>query len=380
MIPERQPAGMLTAPGSSVTAPSLPGHPRVGIVAGSLDRLGGQEIQAHTLVRQLRAEGFAVTFVPIDPRFPAGLRWLRAWPYARTVLNQGLYVPSLRRLRQVDVAHVFSASYWSFLLAPVPAMLAARRYGKRVVLNYRSGEAADHLARWGRLVHPGLRLADAIVVPSVYLQQVFARHGYHAHVIPNVVDLSRFRYRERWPLAPRLLSTRNLEPHYRVDAILEAFALVRTRYPEATLTVAGTGTQETRLRALARALDPTGIRFIGRVAPDAMPALCDEADIAVNASVVDNQPVSILEAFAAGLPVVSTPTGDLASMVRDGETGLTVPAADSAALAKAVIQLLERPEWALTLARGASHEIQRFTWARVRHAWVELYTGGGGTR
>src|SRR5437879_13043163 len=108
-------------------------------------------------------------------------------------------------------------------------MLAARRFGKRIVLNYHSGEAEDHLARWGRLVHPWLRLADEIVVPSEYLKAVFARHGYRARVVPNIVDTGRLRYRARPPLRPRLLSTRNLEPDCRVDNNLSAFPILTGR-------------------------------------------------------------------------------------------------------------------------------------------------------
>jgi len=140
--------------------------PRIAIVAASLDILGGQGVQAASLVESLDADGYAVTFVPINPVFPRGLRWARKIPGLRTMVNQNIYVPSLIRLDAVDVVHVFSASYWSFLLAPVPAMLIGRVLNKRVVLHYHSGEADDHLARWGRLVHPFMRLADVIAVPS----------------------------------------------------------------------------------------------------------------------------------------------------------------------------------------------------------------------
>src|SRR2546429_7565109 len=168
---------------------------RIALIAASLEILGGQCVQARLLADKLQSEGYAVTFIPINPLFPRGLGWLRRYPYVRTVLNQALYLPSLLRLRGVDVVHVFSASYWSFLLAPVPAILAAHRFGKRIVLNYHSGEAEDHLARWGRLVHPWLRLADEVVVPSEYLKAVFARLGYRARSVPNIVDTGRFRYR-----------------------------------------------------------------------------------------------------------------------------------------------------------------------------------------
>jgi glycosyltransferase involved in cell wall biosynthesis len=313
--------------------------------------------------------------VPINPEFPRGLRWLRRLRYVRTVANQAFYIPSLRRLRHTDVVHVFSASYWSFLLAPLPAIVAGRLYGKRVVLNYHSGEASDHLAHWGALVHPWLRMVYAIVVPSAYLRLVFARYGHLTSAVPNVVDLSRFGYRERDPLLPRLVSTRNLEAHYRVDTTIEAFALLKVRYPEATLTVAGYGSQESRLESLARSLGVDGIRFVGRVEPEDMPGLYADADIFVNASVVDNQPLSVLEAFASGLPVVSTATGDIAGMVKDGETGRVIPPDDPAAMAKAVTDLLDDPEQAWDIARRARQEVEQYTWPRVREQWARVYGG-----
>lgn len=349
--------------------------PRIALVAPSLEILGGQGIQAHTLIRELDKDGYAVTFVPINPRFPSLLRRLRRYPYVRTTVNQAFYLPSLLRLRYADVVHIFSASYWSCLLAPLPAMVAARILGKRTILNYHSGEAEDHLENWGHLVHPWLRLADEIVVPSEYLRTVFARYGYRTRVIPNIVDTSHFRYRERAPLRPRLLSTRNLDPYYRVDNTLEAFALLKAEYPDATLTVAGYGSEERRLRQLAALLGINGIRFVGRVEPQAMPRLYDEADIFVNSSVLDNQPISVLEAFAAGLAVVSTGTGDIATMVRDGETGLIIPPENPAAMAEAVATLLDDPNRALLMARRARKELEKHTWAQVKKLWLGVYSG-----
>src|SRR5438874_10685650 len=119
--------------------------PKIAIVAAGPDIVGGQGVQATGLVDALRADGAGVRFIRINPRFPWGLRRLRRVPYARTMLNELLYLPGLARLATVDVVHAFSASYASFLLAPAPAMLAGRLLGKRVVLHYHSGEADDHL-------------------------------------------------------------------------------------------------------------------------------------------------------------------------------------------------------------------------------------------
>lgn len=273
------------------------------------------------------------------------------------------------------MVHVFAASYWSFLISPVPAMLAARILGKRVVLNYHSGEADDHLARCSRATHGLMRLADEIVVPSEFLQEVFERHGYHVRVIPNVVDLSLFRFRERLPLRPRLLSTRNLEPHYGLDMTLRAFSILKGRYPEATLTIAGTGSEEHRLRRLAGRLGDGSIRFVGRVEPQDMTRLYDAHEIFVNSSLVDNQPLSILEAFAAGTPVVSTAAGGIPVMVRDGETGLLLPRRDPEAMAAAVERLLGDPPLARRIARCALEKATEHAWPRVRDRWAAAYAG-----
>jgi glycosyltransferase involved in cell wall biosynthesis len=356
----------------SVPRPAL----RIAMVAASARIVGGQGVQGQILTQKLREDGHDVRFVPIDPVFPRKVQRLRDVRYARTVVNQALYLPSLRALRQADVVHVFSASYWSFVLSPLPAMLAGRAFGRRVVLHYHSGEAQDHLDHWGALVHPGLRVPDEIVVPSPYLARVFAAHGYRARVIRNVVDTSQFAYRDRGRLAPRLLCARNLDAYYRVDTVLRAFALVRSRHPGATLTLAGHGREESRLRQLASELGDQGIRFAGKVEPAAMPRLYDEADVFVNCSVVDNQPVSVLEAFAAGLPVVTTPAGGIPDMVRHEETGLLVPVEDPAATAHAVESLLADPMRASQLAAHARREVEDYTWPRVRDAWMAAYLGG----
>lgn len=347
-------------------------RPTIALVAASLDILGGQEIQARTLTESLRGDGHAVTFVPVNPRFPAPVRWARRVPYLRTALNEALYVFSLPQLRDADVVHIFSGSYWSFLLAPVPAILAARLLHKPLVLHYHSGEAAEHLAGW-RSVAPFLKLVDKIVVPSSYLQIVFASHGYCPLVISNVIDTSQFRYRERVFMRPSLLSVRSLEDYYRIENTIAAFGRVKERFPDATLTIAGYGSKERQLRQLADRLGCGSIRFIGRIEPAALPAIYDDADIFLNSSVVDNQPVSILEAFAAGLPVVSTPTGDIAAMLCGGKAGLLVAPEDPSAMADAITRLLEEPGLSSSITRFAREQVEQYTWPRVREQWATLY-------
>jgi glycosyltransferase involved in cell wall biosynthesis len=348
---------------------------RVCIVVASIDILGGQAIQALRLVEGLSNEPcIDAEILPINPRLPQPLRWLQRIKYLRTLVTSIAYIASLLvKLPRFDVVHVFSASYFSFLLAPAPAILIAKLYGKPVLLNYHSGEAEDHLQRWPRTSLPIIKLANRVVVPSGYLARVFAKFGIEAKAVYNTVDSERFQFRERRPLKPVLLSNRNLEPHYNVDCTLRAFALIQRQVPHARLILAGDGSQREHLRSVAVKLELRNVDFIGAIAPDQMPALYEEADLFVNASSIDNQPLSIIEAFASGLPVVTSCAGGIVYMVTDLKTGLIFRKDDHEAMADRVLKLLNDQQLSSRIAISAREECNKYNWAAVRSQWLELY-------
>ena len=140
-------------------------------------------------------------FIPIDPSLPQSIAWMERIPFLRTLIREPIYLVSLwRGLREVEVAHIFSASYWSFLVAPLPAWLISRLRRIKTVIHYHSGEARDHLAR--SQCAAVLEDADRLVVPSRHLVDVFREFGLQAQVVPNIVDLTQFGFRERKPLRP----------------------------------------------------------------------------------------------------------------------------------------------------------------------------------
>jgi glycosyltransferase involved in cell wall biosynthesis len=355
---------------------------RVLIVAPSLDILGGQAVQAAQLFARLREEpSLEVSFLPINPRLPGPLRKLQAIKYVRTVVTSFLYwALLLTRVRANDVIHIFSASYLSFVLAPTPAILIARLYGKKIVLNYRSGEAEDHLRRWPRTAIRTLRLADEIAVPSGYLVDVFAKFKLAARVIYNFVETDRFKFRKRIPLRPVFLSNRNLEPMYNVGCVLRAFGLIQDRYPEARLIIAGDGSERVRLQNLARQLDLRNIEFVGRVAPGKMHEIGRDADIYLNGSEIDNMPGSIIEAFALGLPVVTTDAGGIPYIVSNERTGLMVRCGDYEGMAAAALRLLNDNALASRLSLTAREECKKCEWPAVKNEWLSLYHELGNRR
>jgi glycosyltransferase involved in cell wall biosynthesis len=353
----------------------------VAIVAASLRILGGQSVQAQRMLEGWTGDpDVRAWLVPVNPLPPPPFDRLLRVKFARTVVTQLCYWPLLlRELRKADIVHVFSASYASFLLAPLPAVLVARALGKPVVLNYHSGEAPDHLRRSALARFVLSRMVDGNAVPSVFLRDVFASFGIAARPVPNSIDLQRFAYRPRLLPAeagshgPRMLSTRNLEPMYNVACTLRAFARVQARHPDATLTVIGGGSQEGALRGLAEDLRLRHVRFVGRVPPDAIHRYYAEADIYVQTPSIDNMPLSLLEAFASGVPVVATDVGGVPAILTHGVHGLLAPDGDDEAVAAHVMDILERPDAARARAAAARRTCDALDWSVVREEWLDVY-------
>jgi L-malate glycosyltransferase len=347
---------------------------RVTIVAASLRYVGGQSVQADLLLRHWKNDAeVQAELVPIDPPFPRSLKWVEKIPGLRTLVREPLYVWALwRGLDGADVAHIFSASYWSFLFAPVPAWLVARLRKKKVLLHYHSGEARDHLRRFRTASHI-LRRMDLLVVPSGYLVDVFAEFGLRAQVVPNITDLSQFHFRARVPLRPHLICTRGFHPYYRVDLVVRAFAEIQKVFPNARLDLAGKGPSEEEIRELVRQLDLSGVTFLGVVSRDEIGRAYDQADIFVNASILDNMPVSVLEAFASGTPVISTSPEGMNYLVDHERTGLLSPPGDAGKLAENILRLLRDEELSSRLGASGYEESKLYRWEAVRERWLRVY-------
>jgi glycosyltransferase involved in cell wall biosynthesis len=347
---------------------------RVAIVAPSMGILGGQAVQADRLLRRWSDDpDVDAWLVPINPAAPGPLRHLSRVKYVRTLVTQLTYWPLLmKELRAADVVHVFSASYFSFLLSPLPAVLVAKLLGKPVVMNYRSGEAPDHLRR-SAIARWTLRTVDRNAVPSTFLQEVFAGFGIPSDVIPNIVDVDRFRFRRRERLRPRIVSTRNFEGLYNVACTLRAFQIVQLRHPDASLTLVGSGSQGGELRALAAQLGLRNVTFAGRVSPDDIWQYYADADIYLQTPDIDNMPSSILEAFASGCAVVSTDAGGVPAILTNGRHGLLVPCGDYNGAAAAVLRLIENDALATDLTARALDTCARYQWSAVRASWLALY-------
>ena len=358
-----------------IAKPALP-IVTVCLVAPSSGQVGGHAVQAELLRSELRKRGdIAVEFVATDSPFPAWAAGMERVKYVRTIFRTLLYVPRLARaMRMANVTHVLAAAYWAFVLVAGPALLLGAILRRPVIVNYHSGEAADHLRRHPRIVRALLRSARALVVPSEFLQEVFQRNGYSCVRIPNAIPLEKFATELREGPYVRFLCTRSLEPIYDVATIIRAFARIADAEPSATLTVVGAGSQLPRLRRLTDELGLADrVTLTGAIAYSRIADHYRQSDIYLNASVVDNQPLSVLEAMASGMAVVTTGVGGIPDLLRGFGTGVIVPTRDPNAMAEAALKIVRDAGVFAEAERSRARLAATHEPSRVVDLWVSCY-------
>src|SRR5438552_3505553 len=294
-----------------IVAPST--SRRVLLVAPVPPPYGGMALQALLLQRMLRQDGLVADLMGHNQPFSSGLRFLERVLGVRTILNTVRFCLRFwRNVKHADVVHILAANGLHFLLVVAPAVFLARLRGKPVILNYRAGDADKFFKTYGWIIQPFFHMAEVITAPSGFLAGVIERHfQVPVLIVPNIVNFSLFRYRERLTFQPKILVTRHLEEIYGVESVIRAFQQVQKSFPSASLWIGGTGSQEPRLRQLVREWHLANVEFLGYVDHNSLPGIYDQCDILLNGSSVDNFPGSLMEASAAGLVGVWTNAGGI---------------------------------------------------------------------
>ncbi len=348
---------------------------RVLLIAPAPPPYGGMALQAIKLERLLRRDGLDVALFPSNFSFKGPLRLLGRIPGVRTSVRAlSIWVKLWRQMRDVDTVHILAASWLYFFLVVCPAVIVGRLRRRKIVLNYRGGDAKPFFRTWGWAVRPIFTLATVVTAPSEFLAAlIHDRFRISVGIVPNILDTSAFRYRRRDSIQPKMLVARHLEKMYDIETVLKAFRGVQQNRPDASLWIAGTGSEEQRLRKLVSQWGLHNIRFLGQIPHEELPAIYDQCDILVNASLADNFPGALLEASAAGLVIVSTSPGGIPFIYRNGETALLVEPGDWQGLANAVESILERPSMGLQLAAAATRLAESCDWTHVRRALYAAY-------
>jgi len=251
------------------------------------------------------------------------------------------------------------------------AILYSHLCKKRVVAMLHSGNMPDFVERWTRWTRFVLFKPALVLAPHSFLQLQLSALGLRIDgIIPNFIELENYPFRERAVLAPRFLYLRGMHSFYNAPMALKAFALIQDKYPEALLTLAGPEGEDSECcRALISTLNLRNVYLVGIVPKKEIPALADRHDIHLHTNRVENMPVSIIEMWACGLPIVGTEVGGMPHLVRNGQDGLLVESEDYHAMAGACLELLANQKLAQTLSSCGRARAKQLAWEHVRPAW-----------
>jgi glycosyltransferase involved in cell wall biosynthesis len=278
--------------------------------------------------------------------------------------------------REYEIANVEVYSGLAFYLAE-SACWMLRRAGKPYILTLHGGNLPDFSKRWSRRVTKLLNSAWCVTAPSRYLQETMRKYRSDIRLIPNPITVSNYEFRRRKQPQPRLVWLRAFNEVYNPQLAIESLALLVKQFPHIHLTMIGPDKGDgswQRTRELANSLGVNHlVEFPGGISKSEVNTWMNRSDIFINTTNADNTPISVLEAWACGLCVVSTNVGGLPYLVTDRQNALLVPPNNAAAMADAVSQILNDVKLAGALSQAGRTEVETFDWARVLPQWESLF-------
>jgi glycosyltransferase involved in cell wall biosynthesis len=198
-------------------------------------------------------------------------------------------------------------------------------------------------------------------------------------LLPNPLDLTKYPFRQRQQPTPNLVWLRAFHDIYNPSLAVRVVGLLEKDFPTVRLIMMGPDKGDgscASMKDLALKLHVVDrLTCTGQVPKDEVPHTLQQGDIFLNTTRVDNTPVSVLEAMACGLCIVSTNVGGIPYMLEDEYDALLVPGDDPTAMAKAVQRLLTEDGLAERLSSNARRKVEQFDWSNILPRWERLLTG-----
>ena len=368
-----------------MNAPENSEAPEVMLVLPVLEPAGAERIVAE-LAKRLPRRGFATSVVCLEDEYA---------PIGAELTAAGVHVEGLRTSRRRTLACAKGLA--QRIQARRPLIVHAHLYHANIAARL----AASHLSTAQRkeiTILSTVHVAERRFRPWQFMfdKSTAARARFeicvsHAvkrfqqertglpesffHVIWNGIDLERYTAPDR-PLSEpgmgRVLSVGRFDPQKDFPTLLRAWKIVEMRCPNALLTIAGDGPDDTKIRGLAANLLLRRVEFPGFV-PDIV-SLMHRADIYAQSSAWEGFGLAVAEAMACALPPVVTDADSLPELVTHDQTGLVVPAENPMALADALIRLLNDPRRIQELGDAAANDcLERFNVERMVDDYARLY-------
>lgn len=251
-----------------------------------------------------------------------------------------------------------------------------RRAHKPFVLTLHGGNLPQFAHRWPGRVRHLLEAAAVVTTPSRYLLEAMQSYRAELELLPNALDLEAYPFRLRQAVRPRLVWLRAFNAIYNPALVSRVIARLTGELPDVAATMIGPDKGDGSLAHTQQTAAELGvaerISYAGRVTKADVPGHLARGDIFLNTADIDNAPVSVVEAMACGLPVVSTNVGGIGHLLRDRVDALLVPPDAPAAMADAVRRLVDDPALAARLSAAGRDATMGRDWANLLPCWERL--------
>jgi glycosyltransferase involved in cell wall biosynthesis len=320
---------------------------------------GGSVTTLETLTGLLETEGFTV--------YTASSRKNKLWRFIHMMQT----VFRNRKILSMVLIDTYSTQnfYYAVLIAKL-----CRAFRLKYIPILHGGNLPYRLSENPKLCRSLFGKAYTNVAPSRYLLEAFREKGFkNLTYIPNIIELVKYPFRHRMHVQPKLLWVRSFAALYNPDLALEVLEALLKQGVDATLCMVGPDKDGSLARCKAYAQERNlPVTFTGKLEKDEWIALAASYDIFLNTTNIDNTPVSVIEAMALGLPVISTNVGGIPYLLEHDRNALLVLPNDRDAFVEQLIRLLNTPNLAGSLSQQGREMVSAFDWQQVKPLWLKL--------
>jgi len=306
----------------------------------------------------------------------AGWTVLKTSPRSNRILRALDMVATAWRTRhEFDVAQIDVFSGPAFLWAEAVTLIL-RLVAKPYVLTLRGGNLPLFARKWPGRVRRLLRSAEIVTTPSRYLYDQMRPYCSHLYLLANPLDIQAYPFTAREHVRPRLVWLRAFHEIYNPCLAAEVVKRLQGAFADTHLTMIGPdkgdGSYQSFQETILRLGIEDSVQCPGGIPKEDVPTWLNKGDIFLNTTNVDNTPVSVLEAMACGLCIVSTNVGGIPYLLEHEVDALLVPPDDPDAMAAAVHRILTEPGLAERLSRNARKKAEQFDWSAILPQWEQL--------
>lgn len=328
-------------------------------IGNKLSKHGNTATSIETLGAFLEAEGYKVYYASSKKN-----------KIARMI---HMIYKTFKRSKQVDYVLIDTYSTQNFWFAFIISQLC-RILRLKYIAKLHGGDLPNRLAKSPFFCDMIFKNAYKITAPSGYLMNAFeVKYAKNIMFIPNTIEINNYPIVQKEFSVPKILWVRSFSSIYNPKMAIKVAANLKVKYPNVALCMIGPDKENliADCKKYAKELN-VDVEFTGKLSKKKWIKRSQEFNVFINTTHFDNTPVSVIEAMALGIPVVSTNVGGIPYLLNDSENALLVNDGDSEAMSQAIEKIISDDLLRTHLIKNGRTLVEDFDWSIVKQKWIDI--------